>query len=129
MLAHCPTCRYSFVADPRTDFEALYDEAYYAGRGADPHVSYTDAVGRSGSVLEYEWRGILDILKDLGTLRPGVRWLDFGCGLGGLLRYGRDHGFDVVGFDEGYAADTLRASGLPSLTPEGSTPGTAPSTS
>jgi SAM-dependent methyltransferase len=115
-LAHCPTCRYSFVVDPRTDFAALYDEEYYAGRGADPHVSYADAVGRGGSVLEYEWRGIVDILADLGALPDGVRWLDFGCGLGGLLRHARASGYDVVGFDEGFAADTLRDEGLPVLT-------------
>src|SRR5688572_17432358 len=27
-LAHCPSCRYSFVVDPRTDFAAIYDADY-----------------------------------------------------------------------------------------------------
>ena len=114
-LAHCVTCRYSFVVNPRTDFAAIYDAAYYAGRGADPRVSYADAVANGGSVQEYEWSGIVRILTELGALRPGARWLDFGCGLGGLLRHGRSCGFDVSGFDEGYAADASANAGLPIL--------------
>ena len=31
-----------------------------------------------------------------------IRWLDFGCGLGGLVRYGQSSSaYDVRGFDEG----------------------------
>jgi SAM-dependent methyltransferase len=115
-LAHCSSCRYSFVVHPRTDFAAIYDADYYAGRGADPHVSYTTAVRDGGSVLEYEWRGVVKILTDLGGLRPGSRWLDYGCGLGGLLRFGRSLGYDVSGFDQGWAAEVLTKEGLPVLT-------------
>ena len=39
-LRHCPGCRFSFVASPRTDYAAIYSEAYYRGEGADPLVDY-----------------------------------------------------------------------------------------
>ena len=39
-LYRCPTCRFIFVGDPWLDYERLYDEDYYAGRGADPLVDY-----------------------------------------------------------------------------------------
>lgn len=116
-LAHCGMCRFSFVTDPRTDFENLYDKDYYAGRGADPHVSYAQGVDRGGTVQDYEWRGIVRILEDLG-IRPGDRWLDFGCGLGGLVRYGAALGYETRGFDEGFAADEAARAGLPILTPD-----------
>ncbi len=116
-LADCPTCRFSFVTDPRTDFADIYDARYYAGKGADPHVSYVDGVERDGSVQGYEWQGIIRVLRDL-HVEPGARWLDFGCGLGGLLRYGRSLGYDVSGFDEGFAAAEVEKAGLPILTPE-----------
>ncbi len=115
-LARCPTCGFAFVVDPRTDYANIYDAEYYAGRGADPHVDYVDDVSRRGSVQEYEWRGIVSILDELGALRVGSRWLDFGCGLGGLLRHAREAGHDVTGFDEGFAADELRRAGLPCVT-------------
>ena len=85
-LAQCPACGHAFVVDPRTDFENIYDADYYAGRGADPSVTYSTDVVTGRSVQEYEWRGIIDVRDELGALRPGSRWLDYGCGMGGLLR-------------------------------------------
>jgi SAM-dependent methyltransferase len=114
-LAHCPACGFSFVVAPRTDFELVYDEDYYAGRGADPHVAYAAGAEGGASVQAYEWRGILDVLRENAGLTPASRWLDFGCGLGGLVRYARARGYQVVGHDEGYAADQLRRLDTPSL--------------
>jgi SAM-dependent methyltransferase len=114
-LAHCPSCGFSFVVCPRTDFEKIYDEAYYAGRGADPHVAYTAGAEGVSSVQEYEWRGIIEILRENAGLTPSSRWLDFGCGLGGLVRYARAGGYQPVGHDEGYAAEQLPQLDTPSL--------------
>jgi SAM-dependent methyltransferase len=115
-LARCPSCGYAFVCEPRTDYGALYDEAYYAGRGADPHVDYITEMSRPDTVRTYEWRGLTRILGALGELAPASRWLDYGCGLGGLVRYVNAHGLaSAVGFDEGYGADRMAATGIPYL--------------
>ncbi len=116
-LAHCPACHYSFVVDPRTDFESLYDAAYYRGRGADPTVDFERELDDRRTIRAYEWRGILTIIEHLRGSLESVRWLDFGCGLGGLVRYARGRGVDIVGFDEGYAAHRMRERGIPALAP------------
>jgi SAM-dependent methyltransferase len=115
-LAHCSTCHYSFVVDPRTDYEALYDEEYYRGKGADPNVDYEEELDDPRTLRVYEWRAIVDILQHLRGGITDIRWLDFGCGLGGLVRYGRSRGIEMSGFDDGYAADRMRQAGTPSLT-------------
>jgi SAM-dependent methyltransferase len=117
-LAHCPICRYSFVVDPRTDFDVLYDAQYYEGRGADPTVDYERELADPRTVRTYEWQAIVEIVRHLRGPLDGARWLDFGCGLGGLVRYGREHGIEISGFDEGYAADRMRQEGVPVLAPE-----------
>jgi SAM-dependent methyltransferase len=115
-LAHCSTCRYSFVVDPRTDYESLYDEEYYRGNGADPTIDYDRELDDPRTLRAYEWRAILEIIEHVrGGIRD-VRWLDYGCGLGGLVRYGRARGIDISGFDEGYAAERMREEGIPALT-------------
>lgn len=114
-LAHCPVCHYSFVVEPRTDFDALYDEAYYRGEGADPLVTYDREITDPRTVRVYEWRAIVKIIE---VLRDGLgagRWLDFGCGLGGLVRYARARQIESFGFDEGYAAARMRQDGIPAL--------------
>ena len=116
-LAHCSTCRYSFVVDPRSDFESLYDDRYYRGRGADPTVDYEAELDDPRTIRAYEWRAILRIVTHLCGSLDGVRWLDFGCGLGGLVQYGRGSGIDIVGFDEGHAAQRMRDRAIPALAP------------
>src|ERR1700690_4039440 len=39
-FARCDDCGYGWAIDPREDYDAIYDEAYYAGHGADPGVNY-----------------------------------------------------------------------------------------
>lgn len=115
-LAHCPACRFSCVVAPRTDAAQLYDERYYRGQGADPLVDYERELTDDRPLREYEWRGVVQVLEELGGLGEHTRWLDFGCGLGGLVRYARGAGFDIVGHDDGYAVDRLRQDGVPVLT-------------
>jgi SAM-dependent methyltransferase len=117
-LAHCSSCHYSFVVDPRTDFDALYDGNYYRGEGADPNVDYERELRDPRTVRTYEWRAILEIVRQLRGPLAGVRWLDYGCGLGGLVRYGRERGVDISGFDEGYAAERMTQERIPALSPE-----------
>jgi SAM-dependent methyltransferase len=115
-LARCSTCRFSFVVDPPTDLEGLYDKEYYRGTGADPSVDYERELDDPRTVRVYEWRGLLKIIDSLRGGLSGIRWLDYGCGLGGLVRYARQRGIEIYGFDEGYAADRMRQEGIPLLT-------------
>lgn len=99
MIHHCESCRFSFVAEPRTDFENLYSQDYYNGRGADPIVNYVyDIENFQTTVKQYEWAALVDIYRRLEGEKPRP-WLDFGCGLGGLVRYGRALGLDISGYD------------------------------
>ena len=128
----CGDCDVRFV-EPVTGPE-IYDEAYYQGRGVDPLVDYVAEYAdyrRTPRIDEFE--GLADLAErhllsqpDAGT--ETLRWMDFGCGAGGLLKYLRDRGslgaadckrrVDVSGFDVGEYAERLRADGLPVHTVE-----------
>lgn len=108
----CPSCALVFVANPNEDFSLLYDEAYYRGDGADSFVNYLEEMGNPDTIRTYEWRGITRAVQSLCD-RPTARWLDFGCGLGGLVRYARAHGFrNVYGYERGWSADWAREHGI-----------------
>ena len=67
------------------------------------------------TIRAYEWRGITRAVQSLCN-DNAVRWLDFGCGLGGLVRYARAHGFpNVFGYDQGWGAEWAREHGIPLL--------------
>ena len=111
----CGACGLVFVANPRVDFASLYDAAYYRGDGADSFVNYLEEMGNPETIRAYEWRGITRAVRSLCGSQT-VRWLDFGCGLGGLVRYARAHGFpNVYGYDQGWGADWAREHGTPLL--------------
>jgi len=105
-----------FVSDPDTDYAALYDEAYYRGRGADPKVDYVgELFNPDESIRGYEWRGVLKrITSAVG--REAVargRWLDYGCGNGCLVRSLRGAGVRAVGCDDGWVASKARSLDIP----------------
>lgn len=114
----CVACGLSFVANPRIDFANLYDSEYYAGRGADAFIDYLDEMKNPRTVRTYEWRGIVRAVATLtGSANP--KWLDYGCGLGGLVRFALAHGMSsVFGFDEGWSAQWMFDRGLPVLSRE-----------
>ena len=94
----------------------LYDADYYAGRGADSFVDYIGEMENPKTVREYEWRGILRAVTSLAGHQQ-VKWLDYGCGLGGLVRYARAQGVvDVHGYDDGFSARWMHDHGIPSMT-------------
>jgi SAM-dependent methyltransferase len=77
------------------------------------------------TVRRYEWSGIVRLVDGLTNLNDGppdtgpLRWLDYGCGNGGLVRYLREEGIaDAVGFDEGAITSEARSRGIPILTPD-----------
>jgi SAM-dependent methyltransferase len=114
-LRRCQSCGFAFVHPPWTDFAAIYSDAYYAGEGADPLVDYVTELERPKSALrQYEWRGVHERVRSLIDLRPGARWLDYGCGTGGLVRYLRAAAaYDAVGFEQGWSVPRLREHEIP----------------
>jgi ubiquinone/menaquinone biosynthesis C-methylase UbiE len=116
-IRHCPSCRFSFVADPWTTFEQIYNADYYAGRGADPLVDYIFELEHSDQTIRhYEWSGVLRIIRSLIALAPDTEWLDYGAGNGGLVRFVREHnGCRIVGFDEGAIRIEASTKGIPYL--------------
>lgn len=69
------------------------------------------------TVRSYEWKGFADMIGGLTRLDSTTRWLDYGCGNGGLVRHLRRHGVaDAVGFDRGWIVGQSRRFGIPILT-------------
>ncbi len=113
-LRHCPVCRYSFVTNPWTEYEGIYSDAYYQGAGADPLIDYNfDLQEPTQTAHFYEWRGVLSAVQSLTLTGESSTWLDFGCGMGGLVQYALTQGLGAQGFDQGTAAMRARAAGIP----------------
>jgi SAM-dependent methyltransferase len=100
-IFHCPDCFFSFIPDYRTDYEVIYSDAYYRGEGADPMVHYLfDHEEPEKTLRRREWEGLTEIYRFLaGNSAPQARWLDYGCGLGSLVRFGREKGIPVFGYE------------------------------
>jgi 2-polyprenyl-3-methyl-5-hydroxy-6-metoxy-1,4-benzoquinol methylase len=115
-LCRCPSCRFAFVTDPCRDYERMYSEAYYRGKGADRLVDYVFELERPDeTVRKYEWRGVWHVVQSLAGVTTQTRWLDFGCGMGGLVRFLRSKNVEAVGFEESSAAQSATAAGIPML--------------
>lgn len=127
----CDDCGLLFV-EPFSGF-GVYDDAYYRGAGPDPYVDYeTEYRDWRASDRRHELSDLVRIAtrhvqasgkRDL-TDEP-LRWLDFGCGAGALLKCLRDTGsvagrrLELSGHDVGSWADRLRTKdGLRILSPE-----------
>jgi SAM-dependent methyltransferase len=120
-LARCGACGFAFVADPWLDYAVIYDERYYEGKGADHLADYVAELEAPESrVRWYEWQGIACVVDHLMREHPkGLRWLDYGCGTGGLVRFVLRHGrHDIVGYEPSAFADRLSAHAIPLLTDE-----------
>ena len=113
----CNQCGFVTIADPCTDYRALYDEKYYCGRGADPLVDYAYELDHPDKTIRtYEWRGIAELLYEYVGGLAGKRWLDYGCGAGGLVRYANQFtGANCAGFDTGGFINRARTAGVPIL--------------
>ena len=113
-LARCPDCGYACVTDPVTDLAATYSMEYYRGEGADPLVDYFFELDHPDrTVRAYEWRGILELVGARRRLTADTRWLDFGCGNGGLVRHVDTHTTcSIVGWDEGAIVAEARERGI-----------------
>jgi len=114
----CSKCNFVSVVNPITDYQKIYNDAYYQGRGADPLVDYAFELNHPEQTVRiFEWQGILDAVRHLYREGlEGARWLDYGSGAGGMVRFLRDRGIEAYGFDEGGYVDLARARGIQHLT-------------
>ncbi len=117
VLRRCETCHFAFVENPWLDYAAIYDAAYYEGRGADPLLDYKFELEHPDSTIrKYEWAGVVQVVRSLRSIDAGSRWLDFGCGNGGLVRYARaEVGCFCAGFEQGAIAVDAQKAGIPLL--------------
>ncbi|WP_404420575.1 class I SAM-dependent methyltransferase [Nibricoccus sp. IMCC34717] len=114
----CTRCGHMHVY-PFPGYE-IYDERYYRGEGPDPFVDYeseyrdhrsTDRLMEFDDLFRIVERELLAAPPASGP----VRWLDYGCGAGGFLKYLRERGtiagrpIEVAGFDIGAYAERLRS--------------------
>jgi len=119
-LYQCAACGFAFIGNPWLDYEEIYSQAYYRGEGADPIVDYTFELEHpEAAVRQYEWRGIADVVRSFAPLGAQTRWLDFGCGNGGLVRYCRSNiGCSIWGYEHGWIRDAAVKAGIPFLSDE-----------
>ena len=115
-LYHCGACHFSFIQNPDRDFSELYSKDYYEGKGADPLVNYSyELHNQHNTVRIYEWQGIVKAVGSLTKLNPQLRWLDYGCGNGGLVRFCRNARINAFGFEEGWIKNEAIRDGIPLL--------------
>jgi 2-polyprenyl-3-methyl-5-hydroxy-6-metoxy-1,4-benzoquinol methylase len=113
-LYRCDACRFAFVGNPCLDYEAIYDEAYYLGKGAERKLDFIGEMENpSASVRNLEWQGLKLFADSLGDVRD---ILDYGCGSGLLASYLNGHGYSAEGWDTGWLASRGRDAGFPILT-------------
>jgi SAM-dependent methyltransferase len=99
------------------DYADIYTEAYYRGAGVDPLLDYVyELENPEKTVRRYEWNGILKIVQSLfpNPITSKIRWLDYGCGNGGLVRYVREMtDCEIFGYDEGWIVEKAIEYGVP----------------
>jgi SAM-dependent methyltransferase len=80
-------------------------------------VDYVFELDHPGSTIrQAEWRGILEAVASLRRVDSSTRWLDYGCGNGGLVRFLRESGLPgTAGYETGWIASRARSHGLPLL--------------
>jgi SAM-dependent methyltransferase len=107
-IRQCPTCKFTFVANPRQDFDQIYTADYYHGRGADPLVDYYGELQNPKTIRRHEWSGILKWVSSLTPVNNGTCWLDYGSGAGGLVTFLRAHGVpEAIGYEPSPFSDTI----------------------
>ena len=113
----CGDCELLFV-EPFSGFE-IYNEAYYRGAGPDPYVDYETEyrdwrVSDRGLEFQDLARLAAKYVRAHGTDAKPLRWLDFGCGAGGFLKFLRElgsiagHPLELQGHDVGSYAEMLK---------------------
>jgi len=113
-VVRCRSCGLIYL-NPRLTEQALadiYDRNYYDGKGFDPHVNYiADFEKESDTEKVFRPEETVTLIKEIA--HPPAMLLDFGCGLGDLMRQAVKHGYKVEGFEVSrFGADFTRANGF-----------------
>ncbi len=110
------------MVEPFSGFD-IYNDAYYRGAGPDPYVDYeaeyknwrhTDRLLEFRDLARLAWLYLESARRLPGPTLPPLRWLDFGCGAGGFLKYLREERqlagrpLDLTGHDVGSYATLLK---------------------
>ena len=102
-----------FVGSP-LEADALYDEQYYTGEGIDTSVNYAQESAEPDRTIRwFEFEGIHGLVRKHLATGSALRWLDYGCGTGALLRFVQSHDPCLIaeGFDASSAARSLAGDG------------------
>ena len=116
-LFECLDCSFQFVR-PVIDPASVYTADYYRGRGADPIVDYEEEFRNPFHTPRlFEFNNLVQIVRNVkaeGTSQQ-LRWLDYGCGNGALLRFlteQKDLQIHAAGFDESVVSQRLKVQGF-----------------
>jgi len=98
-ILRCKNCGLGWIKNPNQDFFTLYNEQYYKGEGGDKDVAYYhESFGEQDDfqvkIRLLEYKGIAHTLLKLEESSSSRKHLDFGGGLGGLVRYLNENGFE-----------------------------------
>jgi len=115
----CRACDFQFV-EPFSGF-AIYDDRYYRGEGPDPYVDYeSEYRDYRQTHRRHEFADMTRLAEQFLRKRGAtaaslpLRWLDFGCGAGGFLKFLRTRAslggrtLELAGHDVGSYADLLK---------------------
>jgi len=113
-LVHCPHCDFYFVSNPNHNFDKIYDEKYYCGKGADKLIDYVYEIENPNKTIrKFEYEGILEIIQTVLGNKEKIEWLDLGCGAGGLIQYIQSFTNHLIqGYDSGYGAILAKERGV-----------------
>jgi SAM-dependent methyltransferase len=109
----CPACSLVYE-NPRLSFHELKEfysqESYFVNANASsPTSGYQDYFSQCSQALQSEYFGIVERYS---KRKPG-RYLDIGCGPGGVLRIAKEHGWEAVGLEiSSWAVKEGRKAGL-----------------
>jgi len=114
-IVECEGCGLVYVS-PRlagAQVRALYDEAYFRGRGFDPYVRYEHEL-HDPARTDADVRRVLARIAAVAP--PPADLLEIGPGTGHLLRAARGRGYRALGVElSAHAAGRLREQGLPAV--------------
>jgi len=113
-VVRCRSCGLIFL-NPRLTEQSvaeLYSREYYNGKGFDPSVNYImDFSKESDTDKIFRPEETVRIIKEI--VPPPAMLLDFGCGLGDLVRQANKHGYIAEGFEiSSFALEFARANGI-----------------
>jgi SAM-dependent methyltransferase len=99
-VVRCRLCGLIYL-NPRLNEQGLtelYNQNYYEGKGFDAHVDYLQASGGSGEAGFFQPDIILRTIAKWAA--PPAALLDYGCGVGHLLRAAAAQGYRADGFEK-----------------------------